>query len=73
MASEKIDQLKSLIPENDCNRFTDYLERLKEGSIEKTEVFIFESSIEDKAIRSKIHQFFKNETSIFETDTTSTG
>jgi len=45
------------------------MERLKEGSIEKGQIFVFELEITDKSIRSKIHFFFKNETTIFETDT----
>ena len=57
------------MPESDFVRVKDYIERLKEGSLEKIEVFVFETEITDKVTRSKIHMFFKNETSIFETDT----
>ncbi|CDW87747.1 trna pseudouridine synthase [Stylonychia lemnae] len=66
---EKLEKLKILIPESDYIRFIDYLQRIREGSYERTEIFVFENSIEDKAKRSAVHQFFKNEATVFETDT----
>lgn len=35
----------------------------------RNELFLFQNSIDDKVTRSSVHMFFKNETSIFETDT----
>jgi hypothetical protein len=46
----------------------EFLQNLNEGSIEKSTLFTFENSIEDKNVRSQIHQLFKG-TEIFETDT----
>ena len=61
-------QLEKLIPPNDYKRFQDYVNEINEGSKEKSELFTFDESIEDKNIRSAIHQTFKA-TEIFETDT----
>lgn len=49
-------------------RFNEYLEGVNEGAIERSTLFTFEESIEDKGIRSSIHLLFKG-TQIFETDT----
>ncbi len=46
----------------------EYLDNINTGAIEKSSLFTFEESIEDKAIRSAIHILFKS-TEIFETDT----
>ena len=61
-------QLEKLIPPNDYKRFQEYVNEINEGSKEKSELFTFDESIEDKNIRSAIHQTFKA-TEIFETDT----
>jgi len=44
------------------------MENINEGSLEKSSVFTFSSSIEDKNLRSQIHLLFKS-TPTFETDT----
>ena len=49
-------------------RFSEYLDGINDGSIEKASVFTFEESIEDKNLRSAIHMLFKS-TPLFETDT----
>ena len=65
---EKRQQLEKLIPPSDFKRFQEDMNDINEGSKEKTELFIFDESIEDKGIRSAIHMTFKS-TEIFETDT----
>jgi hypothetical protein len=44
------------------------MDNINEGSLEKSSVFTFSSSIEDKNLRSQIHLLFKS-TPSFETDT----
>jgi hypothetical protein len=44
------------------------MDNINEGSLEKSSVFTFSSSIEDKNLRSQIHLLFKS-TPTFETDT----
>ena len=56
------------MPEKEYKRFIDYINDINEGAKEKTELFTFDESIEDKGIRSAIHQIFKS-TDVFETDT----
>jgi hypothetical protein len=56
------------MPPNEFKRFLEYINEVNEGSKEKSELFTFDESIEDKNIRSAIHQTFKA-TEIFETDT----
>lgn len=65
---EKRQQLEKLMPPNEYKRFLEYINEVNEGSKEKSELFTFDESIEDKNIRSAIHQTFKA-TEIFETDT----
>jgi predicted transcriptional regulator len=61
-------KLEKLMPVNEYKRFMEYVNDINEGAKEKTELFTFDESIEDKGIRSAIHQTFKS-TEIFETDT----
>jgi hypothetical protein len=63
-----MDQLSKLISEKDLTRFKDYLQSINEGAIEKSTLFTFDESIEDKGIRSTVHLLFKG-TETFETDT----
>ena len=56
------------MPAAEYKRFMEYVNDINEGAKEKSEVFTFDESIEDKGIRSTIHQTFKS-TEIFETDT----
>ncbi len=56
------------MPPNEYKRFMEYVNEINEGAKEKSEVFTFDESIEDKGIRSAIHQTFKS-TEVFETDT----
>ena len=56
------------MPEKEYKRFMEYVNDINEGAKEKTELFTFDESIEDKGIRSAIHQIFKS-TDVFETDT----
>lgn len=65
---EKRQQLEKLMPPNEYKRFLEYINEVNEGSKEKSELFTFDESVEDKNIRSAIHQTFKA-TEIFETDT----
>lgn len=41
---------------------------MKDGSIEKTSLFTFDQSIENKDTRSQVHSIFKS-TGVYETDT----
>ena len=68
LEEDKLALFKTLISENEFKRFLDYLEGINEGSIEKCSLFTFDDSIEDKGVRSQIHQLFKD-TATFETDT----
>ena len=61
-------QLAKLISDKDFQRFQEYLQNINEGAIEKSTLFTFNESIEDKNIRSQVHLLFKS-TESFETDT----
>lgn len=52
IGEDKLQKLKLLIADNEYTRFVDYIERLREGSYERTEIFVFEKSIDDKGKRS---------------------
>jgi hypothetical protein len=43
------------MPEKEFQRFLDYVNDINEGSKEKSALFTFDESIEDKGIRSAIH------------------
>ena len=65
---EKMAQFSKLVSEKEFERFQEYLQNLNDGSIEKSSLFTFDESIDDKNIRSQIHLLFKS-TENFETDT----
>jgi len=65
---EKMTQFSKLVSEKEFARFQEYLQNLNEGAIEKSSLFTFDESIDDKNIRSQIHLLFK-QTENFETDT----
>lgn len=65
---DKMTQFSKLISEKEFTRFQEYLQNLNERSIEKSSLFTFDESIDDKNIRSQIHLLFK-QTENFETDT----
>jgi len=56
---EKMTQFSKLVSEKEFARFQEYLLNLNEGSIEKSSLFTFDESIDDKNIRSQIHLLFK--------------
>jgi hypothetical protein len=68
LESAKDEELRKLISEKEFLRFKEYLEAINEGAQEKSSVFTFEDSIDDKNLRSAIHMLFKS-TNVFETDT----
>ena len=68
LEEEKAVELKKLMPEKEFKRFYEYLDGINDGSIEKTSLFTFDESIDDKNLRSAIHMLFKT-TPLFETDT----
>jgi len=52
MEDSQMDDFKKLVSESEYLRFIDFLVGINDGSIEKTTLFTFASSIDDKAIRS---------------------
>lgn len=64
----KLKEFQGLVSAKEYKRFSEYLDGINDGSIEKASVFTFEESIEDKNLRSAIHMLFKS-TPLFETDT----
>jgi len=64
----KLKEFQGLVSAKEFKRFTDYLDGINDGSVEKSSLFTFEDSIEDKNLRSAIHMLFKS-TPLFETDT----
>lgn len=45
-------QFSKLVSEKELARFQEFLQNLNEGSIEKSSLFTFDESIDDKNIRS---------------------
>ena len=57
---EQLEELKQLLSEEDLKIFTDYVENLNDKTIEKSTIISFKGPFEDKILRSKVHQFFKD-------------
>jgi len=64
----KEEEFKKLVSAKEFAKFKEYLEAINDGALEKSSVFTFDDSIDDKNLRSAIHMLFKS-TNVFETDT----
>ena len=66
-------KLQELLSESDYSKFHDYVEGLKSGSVTRDTWLVLEEEFTEKERRAKVHQFFKSDVKLYETDTVCKG
>ena len=62
-------KLQELLSESDYSRFHEYVKGLKSGSVARDTWLVLEEEFTEKERRAKVHQFFKSDAKLYETDT----
>lgn len=66
---EVLEELKTLLNEEDYKLLVEYVEGLKNGSVQKDKWLVLGEEFTDKERRAQIHSFFKEKVKLYETDT----
>ena len=66
---EVLEELSKLLGAEDYKSLVEYVEGLKNGSVEKDKWLVLTEEFTDKERRAAIHTFFKEKVKLYETDT----
>ena len=66
---EVLEELKTMLGDDDFKSLVEYIEGLKNGSVEKDKWLVLSEEFTDKERRAQIHNFFKEKVKLYETDT----